>query len=440
MRYPVLYTLGIFGILFLGVNESCLGQGKWTPPYSSSAIEQSSSFRSSAIQDETWLERQHFNWIGGAWEQDAQYTVQRNGFQQETQSLYQTGVVGNLQNGTLTTRTYPTPGEPWTESIVQSWDGNQWVEDQRCTRAYTPQGDLSARTIFHWNGTGWDTTEADLFTLVYNANNQVTSTEKASWRLSTQSFENINRERFSYNANQEVDTFWVDVFASNSWVPDLRFVDFSWFDFTNEQPGGYIRQTFGNGFYAPTLRVSFSYGTNGSYEQTNLSWNGTVWSIEEREDHTFDSQGRKILYESFDLVNTDYVFDQGFQWEYSYSTSNELLECIFRTSDNDSLYLNQERDLYNGYTVNTFEPDSWSRHISISPNPFQEFLVIETAFDKPQATVFQLFDAQGRILRQLTIPASQTRLRAEFPELEKGIYFYQIKGRSHVASGTLVHF
>lgn len=439
MIYSSFTVPRLLACLIILVSGSSFGQSLPLLPYSWDGTASGQQRINATNLEEVWLERQHFNWIGGVWEQEGQYTVMRNAFQQETQSTFQSGLAGSLQNNTLVTRTYNVPGEPWNEEIVQAWDGSNWNNSQRITRTYTTLGDLSDFTRYQWNSLAWDTIEATQSIYVYDANNQITSNTKSAWQLSTRIFQNDSRERVSYNASMEIDTFWVDEYAANSWVPDFRLVDISWFDFSNEQPGGYVRQVFGNGFYAPTLRLSFAYTTNGSYEQTNLNWNGSGWSVVSREDHTYDVTGREVLYEIFDLTNNVYVFRQGFQWEYAYNPANEPMELIYRTSASDSLYMNQERDVFAGYAVSTADADLFASQVSVFPNPFLQDLTVQTRLERPQPLEFQLLDSHGRTVFHKRISSSNGFTKMTLPSLAKGVYFYRIIGEAATVSGTLLH-
>ena len=58
----------------------------------------------------------------------------------------------------------------------------------------------------------------------------------------------------------------------------------------------------------------------------------------------------------------------------------------------------------------------------ISPNPFQEYVFVES---NSEESTLSIRDIQGRLIREMTLPASDSRIKIKVDDLPVGLYIIQ---------------
>ena len=72
--------------------------------------------------------------------------------------------------------------------------------------------------------------------------------------------------------------------------------------------------------------------------------------------------------------------------------------------------------------IGNFDQNVW-----IGPNPFQEYIYIETNFEE---SILSIRDMQGRLIREEILLPSEKRLKIKVGDLPAGLYFIQKRGLS----------
>ncbi len=391
---------------------------------------------------ETWSEKRNYFWgsAGGTWELRNLTAVTRNTQNQVLTEVILTPGPSGLDSNVKYVYTYPIAGEPWTERLDQVWNGAGWDDNYRQLHAYDAQGNQVIDLELLWTGGAWDTVSGARLSYTYNGNNLLTEVINENWDAQNEVFEPISRQRLAYNSNNEPDTVWTDAYNLGSFVPASRLLDITWNDFNSGQPSGYYRQLFNAGFWANFDRYTWTYGPNGSYQQINLDWASSAWTIIGKQEVAYDAQERLTAFERFDFTNNAYVFTGGSRYQISDDADNQPTEIIRLVAGSDSIYNNIEKDEFTSIVSQT--PAYQVYHdLSLFPNPFDKTLNLMLSGIAPEDLQFEVFDQLGRtvfVTQWRSRPGSITRT-FELPDLKPGVYFYRLQGDNGMNSGTLLH-
>lgn len=402
---------------------------------------QSNSQRTVSVLPETWTTKRNYNWDSGAsdWELNNVTAATRNAQDQLVTEVILNPGPTSLDSSLRYLYTYAVVGEPWTERLDQTWNGAGWDDNMRQIHAYDSQGNKTIDLELIWTGGAWDTLTGTRFNFTYNTSNLITEVIEENWDSQSNLFEPVLRERYTYSLLNEPDSVWTDVFNLGSFVPSGRLLDITWNDFSAGEPAGYFRQTFNNGFWANIDRFNWTYGANGSYEQINLEWINSAWTIVGKYDVVYDAQERLTSFERFDFANNAYVFSTGSQYEIMYASDLQPTEIIRLTAASDSIYTNIEKD---EFTAIVGRPSPFQQYagLSIFPNPFQDQLNIQIV-DLPSENLhLKIYDQMGRLAfrsKWRTGSGNDTH-SLELPELSPGLYLYILQGETGVNSGSLI--
>lgn len=410
-------------------------------PHGLNHLKDQSVQRVMATTAETWNEKRNYNWTSSSanWELNNVTHATRNVQDQiETEIVLTPGPLG-LDSSLRYIYTYVVIGEPWTERLDQVWNGAGWEDNTRQIHNYDTQGNLILDLELLWTGGAWDTVSGARFLYTYNGNNDPTEVINENWDAQNEVFEPLSRDRYSYNSAGVPDTAWTDAYNQGNFVPSSRLLDLTWNDFDAGQPAGYYRQFFNNGFWANGNRFTWTYGANGSYEQINLEWINSAWTIIGKYNVDIDAQDRLTSFERFDFVNNAYIFQTGAQFQITYDGNFQPTEIIRLVAATDSIYDNMEKDEFTAIVGRSpsYQP---YQGLSLYPNPFENTLDLELSDIKAEDLHFELFDMMGRKVfeRQWRTGSGRVLQHFNLPELRSGVYSFRLSGETGVSSGQLL--
>lgn len=388
----------------------------------------------------THMYEAHWNDTTAQWDSTARYTYTYfNDGKPKTEIKTRYTGPGTYQNDRRRTYTHTLTGDTLRSTYVEDdWNGSTWTTAFRYTEEHDGQDNRILRLSETWNGTAFDTTTAYRWRVTYTGSIP-TEVIYQEWQFGF-GYLNTLRDRYTLNAQNEVDSIFNYDYPANDWRLQLRTIDISWHDFANNQRSGYTEQIALNPGFENLYRYSRTYTTGDDHTTIREDWNlSAAWDTTWKFTHSYDQKGHEILAETFVWNNGTFDFLQGRQSLYTYDGQGRTTEYIFQLWDSTA-YRNQLRRCWPDFFTGDKEMQSGTLTIDVFPNPATETLSLKGAFARGKALNFSLYDLQGR--RQLAIvTARQSGQHLQFrlpPTLANGTYTYRLISGNRHSSGRIV--
>jgi Secretion system C-terminal sorting domain len=370
-----------------------------------------------------------------------------------------------------------------TEFLTQSYDAGLsiWVNQERHTSSYDAQGNFTADEYFSYNLglSQWNLNYGSLYANTYNAQNQLLSRTAQEYDGAMAAYVNDYREiNYLYNAFGNPSSWDEEEWDGAQWVPTIKYLytydgngfplsaeiqewdaltstfvpaykydEVVWYNWTGDLEDGLVAYTLNLSYNPATSmwdtagQTTATYGINNSYVQLDEEFVNGAFVNSYRSTQNIDDQGRTTFEggESWNELTSAWEVSWQMANIFTYDVDDNLTQEINQFWDQNSLALvNNTRYDYADYqtfdnTTGLLSNDVLS--VAVYPNPMHESATISTAELNEKATVIQLVDLNGIVVKTIN-EFNGTTVEIKRDDLKAGLYFVQVKSGSSVLAIT----
>ena len=324
-----------------------------------------------------------------------------------------------------------------TSKTYQYWNTvtGTWVNGTKALYFYTGNN-LSNIVWQNWGGSNWVNVSRDVYS--YDLANRLYQDQFQMWNSTTVTFDPSSQKTYYYDA------------ASN------------------------LLQTVGQTYVTATSTYSFTDKYDYTYDTHNWQtsslyavWNGSAWDTSYMYSNTYDTAGDRTaqLYQTWSgstsvwnnvtlktysnftsmmpMNELDQVWDAtgtGFwknsiKYSYSYNSYHQLTNSVGESWNIAGFYEYANGDPMANYYYQTYAPAGINSvvaangDVNIFPNPAQNTVNIRLNWNEAQASTISIFDMNGRIVRQWSVPSTtQYNTSISVDGFAAGNYVVKISG------------
>ena len=298
-------------------------------------------------------------------------------------------------NSNKTTNTYDGNNNN-TEAVDQSWNGASWDNTYKSVNTYNSNNQIMESTRQTWNGSAWDNNYKNIYT--YNSGRVETQIQQ-NW--SGGAWVNSNKTTYIYTGtNSNPDTKLYQVWSGGAWQDNFK----NMYTFAGTSVTS-VGQTW-TGTWDNSDRTEYTLDANNNITTVvSQSWDGTNWKNMGKINYGFNSNA---LVSSYD----GQTWNTGGFWEYAVGAVKQLV-------------------YYESYTNSVAGVAKAQGNLEVYPNPAVAELNINMVWDNAQPFTVAIYDMQGRIVKQLTVPAMKNYTTSiDIADMVAGNYMLVVKGTS----------
>ena len=246
----------------------------------------------------------NYLWTGSAWEL-------------ESRDLY-TYTSGNL-----------------TETIMQDWDGSQWLNTFRSVQTYDGSNRLLTSMSQVWEVDMW--ANSSLLTYTYNGSGLVSELVFQSWVA--EAWVNFFKSLFTYSGNR-LDTTISQVWDGSVWVNQGR----NTYTYNgSDQVTTILNEGWNDPVWVSAILATNTYTGGNLTQSLNQSWAGQ-WNNLSKRDYAYDGSNNEILSVGYGWVSNNWNANDTDTSRY---VSNRLSERVYVTLQ-PFLYVSRDLFTYDG--------------------------------------------------------------------------------------------
>jgi len=265
---------------------------------------------------------------------------------------------------------------------------------------------------------------------------------------------NLTDERYyKYTADGQLESIsWYTDDVTRGWEPydSLHYV------YDNNMHRIEETRHYWSGYWEPQMLTKYTYNDDGTiYDKKfyKTFWEGD-WITEEQSIHKYNNDGsidELIVYDIADGKTPEPILEITYKYDFQVRMDEVRLPWFFRRGNDPSpanplllsiKSINEIRgtlineDIYHYSSLdNSRTTESYNELVfKLSPNPATEH--IRLSYDPSLGTVdLQLYNSQGILVRKAQLLAEET---IDVSWLERGVYYYMIKGKTVSGAGRFV--
>lgn len=283
---------------------------------------------------------------------------------------------------------------------VKLWDGSNWLDMMKISYTYNSYGYSQILMEFFLGGNWMNYMKLDFY---YNAQNLCNEIITQGWDVVTSSWENDDKDSFTYNGNgwmiEELSQKWENAAWLNEEI-----------SYSTYEPNGHEIERLALAWYNNAWEnyLHFTTTYNGLWQETQHQieiWYNAVWENHELFLFQYDAQGRMIeeLYKTW--VAKGWENDELTTWTYDLSTGINPL--------------NEQPGL----------------SFTIGPNPATNLTLIEYTLDLASLITLKLYDFTGNLVKELYFGiqgAGTHNFNLQTSDLPAGIYIVTLQNNEGV--------
>jgi hypothetical protein len=331
-----------------------------------------------------------------------------------------------------TLQTFNTANNP-DMSVSQNWNSgtSSWDNTNKSIYGYDANNNPNSIINQSWSGGAWQNTGKDINT--FNGSHQITEGVHQTW--SGGAWVNANKTMYSYTG-ANIDTKITQNWNGTSWDNSSK----STYNYSPgaTHPDNMVNQTWTSGAWKNNTKSTYTYTGAVATSAIGQSWDdvNSVWKNTAKTDLTANGDGNFTLvvgqnwdagtsawvnsskatygYNSNNLVSSydNMNWNIGGFWEY---TTNNIKQTVY----------------YEAYTNSVAGVEKAQGSLTVYPNPAVSTLNINMVWDNAQPFTVAVYDMQGRLVKQLTVPAMKNYTNSiDIADMAAGNYILVVKGTS----------
>ncbi len=356
-------------------------------------------------------------------------------------------------------------------AVSEYYDVNSssWQNSYGVNYEYDSNNNVISEIGLDWTAGKWANSSKTSYT--YNVNNKITELVFQIWNGTTNSYENVNKDAYTYISGKPTEIVYYDWSSPNWVIKDKTVISYN----ANNLPSAALSSLWDGTQWLNDSRYTTTYNANQKLtEDLGEKWINSNWVNDYKSLYTYNSNNKLVTgrFASWDVFNsrwveetrTDYELDAngnrtkttysgsfGSKLEYNYDTSslmasfanpfkdksgidyfgedypyvNKLLgynEFTYNTQTNSFDQNGRTTFNYsNAITLGTEELELANNTIIVFPNPTTDFLTIQNASNTAIDKII-VSDISGKTVLQQNQNASQVNVQ----NLSKGMYLLQV--------------
>lgn len=352
----------------------------------------------------------------------------------------------------LVAQEFPLDGK-YSTLIIEDWTDGQWINSAKLTNTFDSNGNKIKDGFDEWNDTTkvWERITLSSHTL--NANSTINYTLTQMWNEDANSWEDIQKTDFTYDAAKNILTQKMQMFFG-VWM-DMSLTTNTYN--ANSQLTKSVEQTsdFMTGNFANSTQYVYSYNANLTQNQTvSQNWNLATsdWEDDTRTTNTYNDS--KKITAIIDEVYGLGAWNNDSKTMISYNTDGSMKEALYQSWNTSSRnWVDSEKEVYTNNpdgTMNqaiatawmpdqgiwenqtratfSYNPTSISQQlagsvlIKVFPNPFTNVISIE--YNSLNVSDIQLYNSNGQLVR--TIGKGEALSSINLASLKNGVYMLKV--------------
>lgn len=355
--------------------------------------------------------------------------------------------------------------------VSEYYDVNRssWQNYSGVNYEYDSNNNVISETRFEWTAGKWANSIKSLYT--YNVNNKITEILFQNWNGTTNSYENVDKDTYTYISGQPTEIVYYEWISLNWVLKDKTVISYN----SNNLPSGALSYLWNGTQYVNDSRYTATYNVYQKLtEDLGEKWINSNWGNDYKSLYTYNSNNKLLTSRSasWDVFNSiwverdraDYELDAngnrtkttysgsyGSKFEYNYDISSLMASFANPFKDKSGIdyfgedypYVNKLLG-YNEFSYNTLTSSyeqsrrttfNYSNSITLSadelqmntstiivfPNPTKDFLTIQISSNTEIDKII-VSDISGKTVLQQNQNGSQVNVQ----NLSKGMYLLQV--------------
>ena len=283
--------------------------------------------------------------------------------------------------------------------VSETYDGTNWVIDDRSTITYDPNGNVTTFEYESNSGSGLEKQYKILAT--YNSGNQLISTTEQDWDGSM--YADAYRTTYTYNSNGSTMQEIYETYDGIAWHTDSRST------YTYDGNGNQtevLDEQYNAGIWEPSYRTTQIFDpANDMIESYSEYYTSGMWQTTNEAYYTYDGRHNAVTseYRGFNGTTIEpYNFTT-----MSYNNYNQMLTSTsMQWNANTGQFELQQGDADQRYHYEEFAVSvndvakQQNGSMTLFPVPAANFINIKLDLEKPQGVFIVMQDMTGKVVKK----------------------------------------
>jgi len=323
-----------------------------------------------------------------------------------------------------------------TQTEGETFAAGNWWASEYAIYTYDAKGNIDSQMSAYYNGTGWDSTA---YKNTYDAAGQLTVQTSHVWNKALNKWHNGFRQTRTYNTAGELVAVASEQWDLNSlqWVNSYRYTN----TYVNGRRTEAVSEIYTGNNWGYSSKTTFAYDAAGNMkEEENFSWSNNTWEPQQRNRYTYSGNKEPLTIERAYWVNGAYKNMNKLTSVYN-SRSQAISELTETWDDAAGKYTLQDGDsetryYYEDYTNSVKDARGAQGSISLYPVPASTMLQLRV--NTATAATLMLAAADGRVVKQLQLPAGNAQTAIDVSNLPAGTYILSMATGGEVITRKVV--
>lgn len=324
-------------------------------------------------------------------------------------------------------------------NLVWNDKTNQWDSATRKTRTFDANGNLTTY-LFEQTDANKKLEKEYRYRQFYNSNNKITLSIHENWIDTTSSFDANQRNLYSYDNNNNLDTTIVERYNNNQWKPNSRYTYA--YNSSHQVTSKMVEFFKQNGDTSREVTI-YTYDAQGDldtvYRKHNY-FNPATLTDHVKEVHIYTSKNplvKNVIEYAYDTTTKS--FKNGLKIYTSYNSYNQLTMKVTKhwdTTANDWRFNGLRGDSARYYyeavwplSINTENKNEIKT--TVYPNPSSgHFINVQVAGHNGQPYTITISTVLGRLITQYEVKSGATLKTITTDQLPSGQYLLSVETKT----------
>lgn len=212
-------------------------------------------------------------------------------------------------------------GNQLSETSFQ-WDDvtKAWAPSSRMSWTYDANGNEISKLYEHYD-TKWVNDQQ--FTGEYDEDGNMTVMIQKQWNTSTEAWDNVKRDKYTYNGDGNVVLYLNGGWDTDKWV-DYEKTAYDYKDgLLSVEMNSYL--DLGTGDYVTSWKRTYAYNANNKLKEViEESWVSSSWLPYTKETFAYDADGNMTENVKYSYNTSIYDWEPTTRWVWGYNTDGQL--------------------------------------------------------------------------------------------------------------------
>ncbi len=314
-----------------------------------------------------------------------------------------------------------------TFSAGYNWQNGNWVLNwgYRNLITYNTAGKAIEKisqilTTNQWQNSNRETT-------TYNAANFPLEIINSEWQANTWMPEEKTMFTYAVSTNPPTEMVYQEYFNGN-WRNTEKYINLTWHDFDKFEPLTFEGQDWDGTAWESYYRGTAVYDAFGGFVGTQQEWDGTNWVNANQYNELYDTRSNYIGYRDEEWTGTSWMVDYEEAHVLTYNPLDQITERIFRGWDSMTNSLKDERkEVYSNFRLLGIAKNLPQLQARVYPNPASNVLRIQIKSAEPVTAT--LTDLTGKTVLTKTFINGAAEHQLDVAKVAKGTYILKLASK-----------